>query len=434
MNDIYNELEKIKMFDTHTHMDAGHISARGLHDILLYHMVISDLYSAGCPNGARLSEDPSEEEAISRIKQAIPYIKHIQNTSCFWGVRIILKDLYGWEEPITAENFQKLHTLIKNKSDSPDWGKSIIRKAGVLRVCTELWRGRGHLHNDVFQYSLEWAFFARCQWGQFDTALLELENAWGQNEPGAPLPVTIGKRPVLSKTIRTLDDVREAIKHYCDKIPYEKTINTAQHLSTDINYRSVTDDEMAKALKNRDNAGVAERDIYSCYILEQFLKKIENKNLLFLFSFGAEPLVYETGSKLKADSVFQLAAILERHPNVKFQAALASEHQNQSMCTLAREHPNLSLAGYWWHNFFPSSIRKIMNERFDMLAANKQIGFFSDAYCADWLYAKAVIVRKQLAEVLTGKIKQGQYTSGQALDTAKQILFDSPVSLAGMKV
>ena len=47
------------MLDVHTHIDAGHLTARGLCDLLLYHMVISDLYAAGCPSGARLPGSPS---------------------------------------------------------------------------------------------------------------------------------------------------------------------------------------------------------------------------------------------------------------------------------------------------------------------------------------------------------------------------------------
>ena len=74
-----------------------------------------------------------------------------------------------------------------------------------------------------------------------------------------------------------------------------------------------------------------------------------------------------------------------------------------------------------------------MSERLDMVAASKQLGFFSDAYCADWAYAKSVIVKKQLAEVLAGKIGQGQYTKQSALAIAKQILHETPQTLLGLK-
>ena len=118
---------------------------------------------------------------------------------------------------------------------------------------------------------------------------------------------------------------------------------------------------------------------------------------------------------------------------MRFQVFLSSEHANQSLCTLARELPNLSLAGYWWHNFFPGAMRKIMSERLDMVATNKQVGFFSDAYCVDWTYAKAIIIRKQLAEVLAEKVSQGQYDLDGALGIARQVLFETPQSLLGMK-
>src|SRR5450759_2139044 len=93
-SEIYKSLCQITLIDIHTHVDATHLSARGLHDILLYHMVISDLYCAGCPDGSRMTENPDEAEIAFRLERAIPYIKYIQNTSCFWGVKTILKDLY----------------------------------------------------------------------------------------------------------------------------------------------------------------------------------------------------------------------------------------------------------------------------------------------------------------------------------------------------
>ncbi len=103
------------------------------------------------------------------------------------------------------------------------------------------------------------------------------------------------------------------------------------------------------------------------------------------------------------------------------------------MCTLARELPNLSLAGYWWHNFFPVAIKQVMAERLDMLPVNKQIGFFSDAYCIEWSYGKLVLVRKLLAEVLTEKIERGQYSFESAIDIAHEILFNSPQTLLGVQ-
>jgi hypothetical protein len=99
---------------------------------------------------------------------------------------------------------------------------------------------------------------------------------------------------------------------------------------------------------------------------------------------------------------------------------------------MCRELPNFSLAGFWWHNFFPDTIRQLMTERLDMVPLNKQVGFFSDAYTVEWAYAKAIIVRKQMARVLAEKVAQGQYSSNDALTIAREILFQTPQTLVGM--
>jgi len=434
--DLEEGLAAMPLLDAHTHIDAAYLTARGLHDILLYHMVISDLSSAGCPDRARLSEEPDESECETRLERALPYLQYIQNTSCFWGVRIILRDLYNWEEPITAYNWRKLHDLIRERSQNTDWSVKILRKAGIKRTCTELWRRKDGSADSMLQYSREWAFFTRRQWGVNDIPLYELERAWNQPGPGAPLPVTMGSgRRQLERIIRSVDDVHKAITHYCDNIPYSEVLSTAQHISTDISFRDATDEEMSNAISHRDSASTEDRDIYASYILNAFLSKLEEHadEIVYQFSFGAEPLPFETGSKIRQETIFELAKIIDRFPKLRFQAFLSSEHANQAMCTLARELPNLSLSGYWWHNFFPAIMQRVISERLDMLAANKQIGFFSDAYCMDWAYAKSVIVRKQWAEVLARKVKQGQYTVDEALAIANQIMFETPQSLLGMK-
>ena len=93
----------------HTHLVGGKLAARGLHDILLYHMVISDLYAAGCPSGSRLTQYPGwpdQAESHARIAEALPYLRHIQNTGSSWVVRIILHELYGWTDPIDGANWR----------------------------------------------------------------------------------------------------------------------------------------------------------------------------------------------------------------------------------------------------------------------------------------------------------------------------------------
>jgi hypothetical protein len=429
-------LAQMPVLDIHTHLVGSKLGARGLHDVLLYHMVVSDLYSAGCPSGARLTQYPSwpdKNEAAQRLGEALPFLPAIQNTSSFWGVRLILRDLFGWRDPVTKDSWCKLDALIRERADDRAWHHSILDRLNIRRTGTEIARREKGQDDDRLQYALEWGFFTRCQWGEFDTALYELERCWGR-KPDSPTPIGAGARPATERTIRSLRDVEAAVAHYVNAIPYDRILSTATHLSTDINYSQVSDAEMEAALARRSSAGPIERDVYASYINEIFLTQLEQRadRIVFQFSFGAEPLPYETGSRLRQETIRQLGEMVGRHPKLRFQCFLASRHANQSLCTLARELPNFSLAGYWWHNFFPEVIRQIIGERLDMLPTSRQVGFFSDAYCVEWTYAKALMVRSQLAQVLAQRIEQGQYSVDEALKIAETILFHTPQTLLGM--
>jgi len=431
-DDFLAEINTIAAFDAHTHLDVAHLSARGLHDILLYHMVISDLYSAGCPDGARLSEEPTEDEAAMRLERAVPYVPYIRNTSCYWLAETILRELYDWDEPITPQNWQKLHEHIQKTGNSQQFGREVMRKAGITKSNTELWRGRDGSCDDIFTYSLEWSFFTRAQWGIFDTALIELEHAWNHEEPCPPLPVTATEADLrFEKKLATLDDVEAALSHYLSKIPYDKIMTIASHFSTHIHYRKTNRAEMEKALCNRANAGEWERDVYANYILEEFLCRFEESHpeMPLQFSMAAEPLPYETISMMHSRTPFELAEIIAAHPKLQFNFHISNMAMNQTFCTMTRELPNLSLNAYWWHNFFPSYIERLLNERLDMVAINKQVGYFSDAYTMEWSYAKAKLVRQITAKVLAERVEQGRYTKETALWLAEQLLAGTTRSL-----
>jgi hypothetical protein len=434
--DLFIELGTVPLLDVHTHLVGGKLGARGLHDVLLYHMSVSDLYAAGCPSGARLTEFPgwpSDEEAQARIREALPYLSHVRNSHIAWGIRIILRELYGWTEPVTEGNWRKLDRMIRERADDRGWQREIARRANIRRACTELARRGNGEDDDFLQYSIEWGMVARCQWGEFDTALYDLERCWGR-PPESPAPIG-GQRPPAEQTIRTLEDVHAAVNHYVDHIPYGRVLSKATAFSSEIDYRLVSDDEVREALALRATAGVRERDIYASYINEALLTGLERhgQEIVYQFSIGAEPLPFETGSRLPQRTLGQLGEIIARHPRLRFQAFSACTHANQALCTMARELPNFSLAGYWWHSFFPDAIRQIMSERLDMLPANKQMGFFSDAYCLEWAYAKSMLVRRQMAEVLALKIRQGQYSRDEALSIARAVAFEAPQALLGMK-
>ena len=430
LQQIAPQVETMKVFDSHTHLVGGKLAARGLHDILLYHMGISELYAAGCPSGHRLTEYPGwpeKNECHARLREAIPYLAKTMNTSISWGGRMILADLYDWHQPVTLDNFERIDSIIRERANDRTWHREIARKAYIEHAVTETNRREQGLDDDFLFYSVEWAFFTRTQWGEFDTALYELERTWGQPATG-PTPIGLKQRPPLERTIRSADDVRDAVRWYVTHFPETQLVSYATPWSMDINYSLVTPDEFEAALKNREHAREKERSIYAAYINEILLEefgKVYGKRVVFQPSICADPLPYESCSRISQKTLSQYADMVSRHPEIRFAFYTASAHANQTLCTFVRELPNLALGGYWWHCFFPSYISRIISERLDMLPLNRQLGFFSDAYCLEWAYAKAKMVKNAMSRVMASKVETGQYDVETATHIAKTILYDS---------
>ena len=94
----------------------------------------------------------------------------------------------------------------------------MLDRIHVQRTGAELARrGRG-ADDERLQYSLEWGFFTRTQWGDM-TRRCTSWSAAGARPPDAPAPIGTGPRPATERTIRTLEDVHAAIQHYVDAIP-----------------------------------------------------------------------------------------------------------------------------------------------------------------------------------------------------------------------
>jgi len=79
--------------------------------------------------------------------------------------------------------------------------------------------------------------------------------------------------------------------------------------------------------------------------------------------------------------------------------------------------------------FYPTIIDQFILERLQILPRNKINGFFSDAYVAEWTYAKACLVRRQLALTLARMVEEEYYTMDLAKDIAADMLSRNPERL-----
>ena len=208
LESVREGLAEIPLLDVHTHLDAAHLAARGLHDVLLYHMVVSDLAQrrlpqpgapVGGPERGRGAGAPGRGHALTCPTSATPAASGACASSCGTCMALTSRP--------TEDNWRRDCTTRSASAPATPPGRARSCAAPASGApAPSCWRGHDGSADDVFQYALEWAFFARAPVGRERHRRLR---AGARLEPGPgpepPLPVTIGAtaRPVARRTIRT---------------------------------------------------------------------------------------------------------------------------------------------------------------------------------------------------------------------------------------
>ena len=124
-----------------------------------------------------------------------------------------------------------------------------------------------------------------------------------------------------------------------------------------------------------------------------------------------------------------LAKALHEFPHARFDLMMASDVLTHEVAVLARQFPNIYASGYWWHNFFPATISKIVEYRMQIAPMTKFSGFLCDAYYVEWTYGKLQVVKKGMASALARMVRDGFYDEEELPAILSQVLRDTPRDL-----
>jgi len=407
---LEREINKIPVIDIHSHISPTLPKAAHLSDILLYHYIVTELITAGMPPSL-LKENLSNEE---KVRNSIPYFRRIKNTSTYWSLRRILEDLYGFEEELTLSNWESLNNEVQRRAKDPNWTKFVLReKAKIKKTFFTCIPGEGdELENkDLFVPALrvdDWInpFYLREN-------ILTLEKVTG-------------------KSIFSLDDLTWGIRKMILGFKGKSACLTAA-FGPGI-WAESPDERIAQSLfqKLMKREPVTELidglSILSSYILHVFLDIARESGLTFQIMFGVRrPLPINKELSYFDPKMFEsFYQLFDNYPEIKFDIFLATVVHSQETNIICKKYPNVYLAGYWWYAFYPIYIRRMLEERLEIIPANKISGFFSDAYVVEWSYGKLCLVRKELTRVLSDKVKEGYYSESYALEVAKLLLNQNP--------
>lgn len=427
MDDLRERLEKtidsIHVIDVHSHLDILSPAAENLSDIILYHHAYTELISSGMDpyiisnHGLPLECIKSTIESKERVRNAIPYLKNIYNTTLGYLIRIILRDLYNIQNGIVDEdNWEEVYEKVLEDAGKEDRMEYILReKCNIVKSITVENTNSGKTDKQ-FEFIEEFGdidIFMLCKYNvEPKCSLEEIEKKFNRNIDEA----IDFKESIIG---RLNDGFCKGIKTVMMWLPdWLKFVDCSDSMMTGV----------IRQLKNGSDE-LKNKNLFASYSLKCVLDYIlENKtiNLVQIFCGATVLPNHRSISKYDPDMLYELCLLFNKYNRIDFSLSLANENYIQEYAIIAKHFPNVYVSGYWWHILYPYYINKALSTIMDIVPMNKILGFFSDAYHCEWCYPKLKVVKKCIIDILENKIKNEIYTEKFAIEMANNILYENP--------
>ncbi|NOY08134.1 MAG: hypothetical protein GXP33_04750 [Spirochaetes bacterium] len=381
--DLKDALPDCKSIDTHSHVKMEKPTANDLWEIISYHYIMTELYSAGLPADLIKSTDTAQD----KVKKVLPYLKRIKNTVMTKILMDILRDLYQLEEPfLNEENWEKTDAVVQQKSKDPLWYQKILRDhAKVEKVFLPGYKLESR-KDPFFQSVL-----------RVDGCLEEIKN------------------------ISFSELVIDFSRRYSRKL-YPEVKNLILCLPADQEYEPVRNkDAAARTPGERVNLA-----------LTALCQLAQDEGYIFQLMLGVNFLGNRNVPYYNPSLLPNLTSYFNRYSKVTFDLTAAHINYSHEIVILAKLYPNVSSFGSWWYTFYPNYLKKILRERLEILPICKINGFFSDAYNLEWCYGKFKMAKEISVSLLSEMVLEGYFKEKEAIDIYRRIFYLNPVERYGL--
>ena len=380
-----------KVYDVHTHLNPEYLGAEKLRNIIGYHFLFSEMLTVGL-SFEKFSHDISDKEWFSLV---LDYLPKIKNTSSYWMANKILEDIYELTlDELNSKTLEKFEEKIAKKYKDPLWPWEILKKyckTEILFTSTP--------YSESFKEPKDTVRFKRvCEKFNFgidiNKSVLEY------------LKSKIEKENITSTDIKNY--VRNVVKESLNQSVVSFMCWLGRYP-----YRNITDEELDHTIKISKDIEIINSTI-GCYQFKNILEYLKetNSKAVVQMIIGAHTTsgvnwpgrIFEI---VNSDIIFSYQKLFMAFPEIKFNILVSSSLRSREIDNLARLLPNVTVSGTWLHTMFPNQIIKILSDRLEFIPVGKITAFFSDAYNAEWVYGKLVLVKKCVEIVLEEKIKQG---------------------------
>ncbi len=415
---IHEAICDIPVLDVHTHVDRDRMAAWGLEQLLFYHMQMYPMAAAGVAEDRMWPEQPSIERGLP-FDQWLACWPQAGDTGFAWVLKTVLRDLYEFDGPLTAESFPRLKAAFEERTARPDWPREVFRKANVARIASS------HLDVEPLEPG-EWD--GDIRFTVEDAPLVNKTEyvTWSRR--------LAGLEKATGREVASVAAMREALDAFYDRFDWSDKGALVCWIGSWANFRPVPEAEIDKLLAAAARGEALEPEasalVEGAYV-RGLLRAARGRADIFQFCYGtqyltAEPLWAHPVQRAHPEFASSAGHLFGEFPDLHFNVLNGYEPDEPLWCSMVQGYRNVSLSNFWWQTFYPSVMHRAVSRRLDMVPLARLVGFFSDGWCVDYVYGRLAMVRRVWANVLAEKVEQGFYTRDQAVEVARQAFFETP--------
>lgn len=425
---VLNEINKIDIIDIHTHLREDKLTASAI-DILSYHWVLSELNSVGMDyQNLLLNGKLSLEEKYMNV---IPYYQKMGNTATAWCVKTVFKDLYGFDEELTLQNYKKLIELSESKCNDEKWTENVTDKTRIKKFVTSV--GNASKYGNAkknFDLMVDLHYL-------FNPSMAVDLDPWFTEfyKDETKYLEALGK--IADKRILNSNDIIEGLEHfvnenYKERAKYFNTVIFVEFRFMEIDKSDI--DIIIERWNKGFTPSEKEMNLLICFVTWNILRILDSLKSTFQICIGAEYQICGGRSVSRYDTTWvrDMVKICYTFPHIKFDFMCASKIMFHEMAVAAKMIRNFHIQSMWWHTYLPSCIQSL-SEYLEIVPAVKLGGFFCDAYYLEMTYGKLQMVKNSFAEALSNKIESGFYSEKSAIDIAVRLFNKNPLELYGLE-
>jgi predicted TIM-barrel fold metal-dependent hydrolase len=410
---LIQAFERIDTIDTHEHIIPEAQRVKEPIDIftLAGHYAINDVVTAGLPPRKQGEPPPV-------WKEFEPYWRAARFTGYGEALRIAIRDVYGVAE-INATTLPKINAAIAAKNQ-PGFYREILKRRMRLRfaVNDEYWNAAPVPVDPEF-------FVLAKKFDQFITPITRAGVERLEKLAGASIGSIQDLKRALEKNFQQnlaigMVTVKSTIAYQRD-LKFEETSEADAQRDFEALMRDATPSP-------QDHRRLTERPYrrVAAHMFHHLCRLCDEHKVPFQIHTG---LHAGNGNFPTNSKPTDLTNLFFGYPRVQFDLFHIGYPYHHETTVLAKLFPNVWIDFCWAHIVSPAAARAALEEMIDAVPYNKIFGFGGDYRYPELSYAHLVMARRNIAEVLGGRVEARQMNEDEALEIARGLLHDNPARL-----